>query len=94
MRPVKTIKILLVLIIIVAVLGLIFYFVWPFFRSSKVNNDSIAISAASIQNKANQFKELKLGVFLSLNELDQYGQWPLVAVPLSESRGNPFEAKK
>ena len=51
----------------------------------------------SLQVNSNPKKNIEIlrsELFSSLNNFQKYGQWPLMAVPLSENRGDPFSAKR
>lgn len=89
-------KILIIIILIILIAAILW--LWYFWASVKEfiappKSSDFSPLVANQQTLVN-LKQTKLRVLTQIRNFKQYGEWPLLAVPLSEKRGNPFAVKK
>jgi hypothetical protein len=80
----------LVILICLVIFAIIMGYYWVFISSDTTPQNSV------IPQNSNQVVEqraLRVQFFESVSTLKRYGNWPIVNVPLSSGRGNPFAPK-
>lgn len=81
------------IILFFAICGLYWYFWQSITSDVSWSSQGISDRMTKIERSEDAVKKNTTSVLLEMEKNGKFGEWPLVNVPLSDGRGNPFSKK-